>query len=292
MNYFKSIAHAFKFLANSFNEGYVAPNAHAVIKKELSKVIRDCSEQGKLLILNLTLNGTPVISDIRLDEENFVIYTSPYNAKGTFETARSLPINQLPFCGLFLCPTADISEIVLVDKFATREDLIRADSFFLENRESLLETRTQYVIKHEVREERDDQDYLYHKLEREQIERQEEEERLEQLAKQKEKQIELMIENAKKKFENLPPEPDATDAGVITIRCKLPDGQTKTRRFLPTQKLQLLSDFVQVDIAPNVPVLKYGFPPKLIEDLSKLFQDETFKSKDMVIVESHDPFDE
>lgn len=291
MNYLKSIVSVFKFLKNSFNDNYIAPGGLAVIEKELSKVIRDCSEQGKLLILNLTLEGKATIPKIFLDEENFTIYTSPYNAKGTYETARSLPIPYLPFCGLFLCPTAQVSEAVLVDKFVTREDLIRADSFFLENRDALLDTRTQYLIKHERVTERNDQDDLYHKLERETLERQEEEEKMERLQQEQQQQLKDSVKIAAENFEKLPPEPDASEPGVIILRCKLPSGETKTRRFLPSQKLQLLYDFVFVDIAPDVPVIKYGFPSKVIEDFSKKFEDETFKAKDMVLVEPHDPFE-
>lgn len=75
---------------------------------------------------------------------------------------------------------------------------------------------------------------------------------LETERKQQEKEEELrqLAEENKVKRESelaasLPPEPSASEKGVMTVRVRFPNGQTEMRRFRPSEPLQLLVTFIE-----------------------------------------------
>lgn len=120
--------------------------------------------------------------------------------------------------------------------------------------------------------------------ERRQKQEEEDRQRNEEVKKQVElnrKQIEFK-ESAKVVKESLPEEPEENHPDVVTVQFRLPDGsQTIQRRFLKTDKIQLLYDYVHSlgadeefdNLTSNFTILQ-NFPKKIFEDMSKTLEAE------------------
>ena len=291
MQYFNSVISCLKRLTEGFSESYIPPGTSKPNGPTLKQVITDCSKQGKLLLLNLTNGDKTALRSIHLPEENFVIYTAPFNQIGTYETARFMPVSCLPFCGLFLCVTPLPADCTLLDTFSKETDLSRAIQHFMDNLELLMHRRDEYEARQENINIVVDQDFEFNRLEKEALEEQarEEREKLEQEKREKEiKELEMTV---RARFAALPPEPSATEKEIVTLRCKMPTGETKTRSFMKSHPVQYLYDYVAIDTYPKLPVLKYGFPTKRAKELSKTFAQEGFAKKETVIVELKEMFE-
>lgn len=291
MQYLKSIGFCLKQLVEGFKGTYVPPGVIQPEKGTLKSAITDCSKQGKLLVLNMTLNGQSALQKISLPEENFIIYSAPFNAKGTYETARFMPISKLPFCGLFICASPAEGDCTLLDTFSKESDLERATQHFMDNIEPLMHRRDQYESRQQNINLVVDQDLEFKELEKQAIEEQERAEKEQQEKENREKEMKELEKTVQSRFAALPQEPEM-GPDVVTLRCKLPSGVTKTRSFLKSHPIQYLYDFVAVDTYPDLPVIRYGFPVRKVKELTKTFGQENFARKEAVVIEARGLYDE
>jgi hypothetical protein len=285
------VRYCLRQLVKGFNKDYVPPGVVQPENGTLKRAITDCSKQGRLLLLNLTINSKSALRNISLPEENFIIYSAPFNSRGTYETARYLPITKLPFCGLFICASPAEGDCTLLDTFNKESDLERATQHFMDNLEPLMRRRNEYEMRQENINIVVDQDYEYKRLEKEALEEQEAAERERREREKQEQEIREMANTVRARFSALPPEPeDSPD--VITIRCKLPSGAVKTRSFLMSHPIQYLYDFVAVDTYPEVPIIRFGFPMRKVKELSRTFAQESFTRKEAIVIQTRHLFED
>lgn len=126
-----------------------------------------------------------------------------------------------------------------------------------------------------------------------QKEREEAKERLEKQAK-----IDQIIEDkkeiAKAVKENLPEEPTEDHPEVTVVSLRLPSGESITRRFLKTDKIQLLYDFVTslgnetgFESSHSSFSIRQPMPPKEFEEMDKTLAEEGLHPRCRVIVREH-----
>jgi hypothetical protein len=73
------------------------------------------------------------------------------------------------------------------------------------------------------------------------------------------------IAGAVKRFNSLPADiAKANPSEVVSARFTMSRGQVKLRDFLRSDTVADLFAFVDIDYAPKEPILRYGFPPKVL----------------------------
>ena len=128
---------------------------------------------------------------------------------------------------------------------------------------------------------------------KEEQEREEKKKELEKKA-QIERLEEQKKENAEVARQNLPPEPEAENESAIQISFRMPTGGTVERRFLKTDKIQLLYDYITSlghdDHFENSHTnfhIQETFPKKILDNYSKTLQDEGLTRRCKLIIREH-----
>lgn len=284
MSYFSRIVESLSRLGRSFFFGYIPPGDSGEVKLSLSNAIKDCYNQGKLLVVHLTKNGVGVFPEIVLPEDNFLVLTAPFNSRTMYEIARYFPVNSLPFAGLFYCPSPDHSQIQLLDKIVDMEDLLRCGQHFVNLQGVLLERRSIAIAKSFERRVIVDQDAEFRALEEEALRQQEEKEQIKIKEEEEKKQSEEKQKHVLVRYNSIPVEPPEGAPGVITIRITLPGNEMKIRRFHRDDSVQILFDYVAKDAFPQIPDIKYGFPPQRLVNYSQTFAEAKFARKEAAYV--------
>jgi len=283
MGYFFQVADCLKRLVASFHFSYSPPCEVDTEVRSLATAISDCYNQGKLLVLHLT-DKSKISLKLDLNEEDFIVYTAPFNSSKVYEVARCFPINGLPFVGLFYCPTSNYNDAQLIDKIVDIDDLLRTGVHLNRLKNTLYERRSNYVIRETERNVLTDQDVAYEEalLEMKRLE----EEEIQKMANIEEmkRRKQLIIDECERRFHKLPSEPSSNDPNSITLKISLPNSEPKIRRFMKTDPLQFLYDYVAFDGAPNPPKIKFGFPPQKVKNLERTFEEYQFMKKDSVFV--------
>ncbi|KAH0786900.1 UBX domain containing protein [Histomonas meleagridis] len=288
--FLSKVGHGIKSLFRSFKESYVPSQAFCETDKTLRSSICDCSNQGKLLILHLTYNG--VESQITFDppHEDYIIFKAPYNSKNAYEISRSLPINSLPFLGVFFCPSSNVSDIRKLFEISSQNDLNRLYRLSRPLQNELLKRRRRYQNSQQSRDIIIDQDREYNEI-LAQVQREEAEVAQKKAEEEAEKEYEENVRlTALCRFNSLPPEPPQDSPETIKIRCMITGKPAKMRGFSKSDPAQLLFDFVWVDFAPMKPTIKFGFPPKELkeEDADKTFGELGFSRRETVQVDTEE----
>lgn len=294
MNYFSRIKTICSRFFKSFRYDYDPPNAQCSPPLSLNSAIRDCSNQGKLLILNLTMNGEKIDVPLDFPEEDYIVYSAPFNSRSTFNLARNFQIDTLPFVGLFFCRTKNAIDIQLIDKIVDVEDYLRVGNHFRRLSRELYERRDKYVINEESRSIITDQDQEFNEVlrevqEKEEIQKQKmlREEKIKENKKQK-------VDQALKRYNSMPCPPPKGDPKTVSIKFMLTGKQSKVREFSSSDEAKLLYDFVSIEYAPNQPKIKFGFPQRTLsmQDMEKTLSELRFAKKETVFVESDDEEEE
>lgn len=294
MNYFGRLKGIFGRFFKSFRYDYDPPYAQCSPPISLSRAINDCSQQGKLLILCLTLNGEKVNVPLDFPEEDYIVYSAPFNSRSTFDLARNFQVDSVPFVGLFFCRTKNASDVQLIDKIADVDDYLKVGSHFRRLSRELYDRRDKYVMNEEARLILTDQDQEYNQVLRKAQEMEEiEKKKKEHEEKIKQDKIEKK-DRAIRRYNSMPAPPSKGDPQSISVRFMLTGKPTKEREFKMSDEAQLLYDYVSIDYAPNQPVIKYGYPPRALsmQDMDKTLSDLRFAKKETVFVESDDEEEE
>lgn len=278
MNFLYSVFGRVKTLLSSFSEGYQPPSTEVQLSDSLKSVIAQCYDTGRLLIIQLTNGDKKLFDEINMPEEDFIVYNAPFNSIDAFDICRFLPVNKLPFAGLFYCQTRDHTGLHLLEPLSEDRDLLKCGHYITVFGEPLYEARARYLRSSEEREELDYIDRSYQdlvekdeELQRVEKEKQEAEEQVKLLEKRKE----LAVEQARLNYEKLPPEPeDGPDVILLMINFLGGEIPSKKRKFLKTQTLQSLFDYVYYYTAPNKPLMFACIPQRRLLDMSKTFLDE------------------
>lgn len=291
MSFFRQIRSCLKYLANSFKPDYCPPGC-ASNGNNLESIINDCSVQGKILILHLTNNQVKSNIDLtQFDEENYIVYEAPYNSRECYEITRNLSLTCLPSVSLYFCRTKYWRDMMMIREIKSINDIKIARRLIFMLRDELGKRKRSFNNSKISRVILDDQDKEYNEIleqvqkeEREKLQKEEEEKR------EKEK-IENKKQEAFNRFNSLPPEP--TNEGCIEVMFKICNKPTKSRKFLKTDQIQLMFDFVDIDITPSNTLIKYGYPIKTIneEDKVKTFEEMKFGKRVVVQVDQDDDYE-
>lgn len=296
MNYFSRIIKCTKLLFHSFSFQYDPPMSQCNPPQSLLSAIVECSQRGKLLILHLTINKKAIETPINLPEDDFLIYTAPFNSRVAFDISRGFAIDSLPFAGLFFCPSGSPSDVQLIDKIVDLEDVARARQHFRRYQNEMYDRRANYIAHESNRNIINDQDSEFLEAERLARQQEEEERRLQELERQKEERIRQKERELEEKLKNLPPEPSPDDPDKVTIKFVLPNGEHKVRKFSRSNSLTVMHDFVAPIGGPvKKPIISYGFPIRSVsQDMNnRTFKDEVdFHKSETVYVEFDDYDDE
>ena len=125
-----NIFNTFKKLIKSIDYSYIPPNSLSKNQITLNEAILECSKKGKLLVLYLTKNNIKIKPNLEFPNEDFLVFISPINSKSVYEIIKSFPIKNLPFVGLFYCPTNNYNDVQLIDQIIDNDDIIRAGQHF------------------------------------------------------------------------------------------------------------------------------------------------------------------
>lgn len=284
MEYLKKVLRSITLLPKTFRYSYVPPCNSDDSSVNLLDAIRECSEQGKLLIVHLTKDGAKAVPRLELPTEDFLIVTGSFNSNTMYAIARFFPIIHLPYCGLFYCPSEDFSQIQLLDEISQIEDIIKCQQHYINFQDRLLEKR--YAYNARIKEEKsvEEQKIQFHELETQLLIQQMEKENLSK--KEEEKKLEETLHRHQliQKYNNLPKEPDENDDKVISIRFILPGNKIKTRMFHREEKLSNVYDYLAVDAFPQTPSISVGFPPQKISNLDLTFDDLKLSSREAFYV--------
>lgn len=247
-------------------------------------------------MLHLTKNRDRVQVPLDLPQDNFTVVTAPFNSKFAYEISRFFEIDSLPFIGLFFCPTSSPWDAQLIDKIVDVEDVFRT-SVHVERSglaRELAERRSRFAQKESTRVIINEQDTAYEEVLREAQKRKEEKRRAKAEIVQKEQAKQAKVSHALRRFKSMPAPPPSETADTVAIRFVIDGKQPKTRLFMKSDKAQLLFDYVAVDCAPEVPVIKFGFPPRVLQkaDLDKTLAELRFARKEIVTVEPNDEEEE
>jgi len=72
----------------------------------------------------------------------------------------------------------------------------------------------------------------------------------------------------------LPPEPEKDGPGVVSIKLRMPDGQSKQRRFNTHDKLQTIYDYMHTcGVEASEHTVATSFPRKVLEEAEKSLED-------------------
>lgn len=294
MNYFSRLKGICGRFIKSFRYDYEPPNTQCNPPQQLLTVIRDCSNQGKLLIINLTLNGEKINIPLDFPEEDYIVYSAPFNSKCTFNYVRNFQIDTLPFVGVFFCRTKEVSDVQFLIKIVNLNDLNNVAAIFRRLSRELYERRDRYVITQESRIIINDQDQQYNEIlleaqKNEEIQRQQE---IRETEIEKNKQAK--IKHALKRYNSMPAPPPRDDPKTVSVKFMITGKQAKVREFRATDTARLLYDFVSIDYAPETPKILYGFPQRTLSqsDLDRTLSDLKFAKKETVIVQSDDDEEE
>jgi hypothetical protein len=102
-------------------------------------------------------------------------------------------------------------------------------------------------------------------------------------------------ETAKVVKESLPEEPDEEDPDAVTVQFRMPDGsQTVQRRFLKTDKIQLLYDYIHSlgadneyeHLSANFTILQ-NFPKKIFENMGNTLEAEGLFPRCKLYIREH-----
>jgi hypothetical protein len=227
--------------------------------------------KGKLLVLHLTHRGNSVpLALTHLSEEDFFVYSSPFTSLEAYASGRDLIAGPLPFLGLFFCPTSSPSDAQLLDRLCDTDDLIRATDHVRSRRRELAARRDTFRAKNSNRKILSEQDLAYEAALAE-MRRLEEEERLaEERKKADEAERKAKRSGAAARYNALQPvPPNANPADIMSVKFLVQDREPKVRDFLKSDIVQRLFDFIDIDFAPLLPVLMYGFPPTKLDRSEK-----------------------
>lgn len=290
----RKIVRCFSLLKKCLSYAYEPPGSHCNPPQSIQSAVSECSDQGKLLILHLSLNEQTANFIQELSNEDFVIFSSPFNSRASFHITRNLPVSSLPFVGLFYCPSRNTSDVQLVDTFKNANEFSRIRGHFRRFSSFLQERRNQYISREVARTIVIDQDAEYNEIlhQAQLIERKKQEELEKERKKEENKQ--QKINNALRRFNSLPNPPPKDDALTYDVQFIISNQKPKIRTFKATDEVSLLYDFVAVDVAPNTPVIKVGFPPRTLtrDDFHKSLSDLQFAKKQTVFVTSDDDEEE
>jgi hypothetical protein len=217
-------------------------------------------------MLHLTHRGRCVPLAIHhLPEEDFLVYTSPFTSPAAYSAGRDLVAGPLPFLGLFFCPTASPGDAKLLNRLCDTDDLLQVEAHLRRLRRELVARRDTFQAKQSNRTIVNEQDLAYEAALAEQQRREDEQRAAEERKKTEEAERQERLSAAAARHDALRPVPrDANPADVTTVKFILPDREPKIRDFLKSDAVQSLFDFIDIDVAPLLPVLVFGFPPTRI----------------------------
>jgi type I site-specific restriction-modification system R (restriction) subunit len=175
------------------------------------------------------------------------------------------------------------------------EELVKEEERLI--KEQQMKDQEQSLLNRRIRKE---QDEAYHKSLKEDQEKEKkkqeyynkmmmEEEKIEE-----EKAIKMSLQLDKSSrcseaFRNLPPEPSINDANTTHVVVRMPNGDRIERRFLSTDKIQLLKDFIDsksIDFdLPDQYQIVSTYPKKTFNELGKTFSDYNLTGRILVAVE-------
>eukprot|EP00285_Hemiselmis_virescens_P017208 CAMPEP_0173387314 /NCGR_PEP_ID=MMETSP1356-20130122/9829_1 /TAXON_ID=77927 ORGANISM="Hemiselmis virescens, Strain PCC157" /NCGR_SAMPLE_ID=MMETSP1356 /ASSEMBLY_ACC=CAM_ASM_000847 /LENGTH=564 /DNA_ID=CAMNT_0014343877 /DNA_START=277 /DNA_END=1971 /DNA_ORIENTATION=+ len=84
----------------------------------------------------------------------------------------------------------------------------------------------------------------------------------------------------------LPPEPESDGPGVVSVMLRMPDGSRKSRRFMGTDKLQAVHDFMHLGgVEASEHTVATSFPRKVLEDAEASLESLGIQGQTMLNVE-------
>jgi hypothetical protein len=287
VSYFSRVLETARLFLRCFERSYSPPSVDAPAAATLDSAISLCSTQGKLLVLHLTVHGRASPLPLAgLPAEDFHVFTVPFLAVHSYESARALLSGPLPFVGLFFCPSGRTADAQFLARVATADDLLRAPEHARKCRRELLEKRARFRTHQSTRVIVSEQDLAYEEAVAEAKRRDAERERLRSEAEQREAQRTEKIAAAVRRFNSLP-QSAALDPGArVSIQFRTSRGAVRERDFARADTVDALFAFVERDYAPKEPVLRYGFPPKSLRasDRRTTLADLRFSKKEVVQV--------
>lgn len=288
MSFVSHIGRCLRYLVSSFSADYVPPCAASTCEN-LEAAISDCSVQGKILVLHLTRNGAKSDFDFtQFDEDSYYIYEAPYNSVNCFSITKYLDISSLPSVSLCFCRTKFPKDMIQIREIKSMNDLKIARRLVFTLRDELAKRKRSYINSKVSRVIIKDQDKEYNEV----LKQAQEEEVQKRKKEEEERKENEKMENRKleaiRRFNSLPPEP--TGDNCIEIMFRICNKPTKSRKFMRTDKVELMFDFVDVDMLPSNSIIKYGYPIKTImeEDKTRTFEEMGFGKRIAVHVDQDD----
>ena len=289
MRYCRAIVQNFKLLLNSFSFNYDPPNAPSLNPQTLKVAIEDCSKQGKLLIIHFTKNGKLINIPLEFQPDNFFIYTTPYNSRESYEVSQHLQCPTLPYAALYFCPTRHLKDIEFLQSLTTMQSLSTVHLHFERKMQILFNKREDYQNIMTQREVVDEQNQEYDRIINEIHQEEERQLQLEETERKKAEHIERQIQEVKKRYNSLPPEPSSSDPNKITIKAMLPGSGSKQRMFSNLEPISHLLDWIGIDLTPIQFNVSYGYPQKIIsykdfDIINQTFKEGQFAKNDVVYI--------
>lgn len=249
--------------------------------------------------------------------DNFIAWASNIKYPQGFQVNNILGATSYPYMAILCCnpvgsmrelSSSNVGVVDRIEGMISTDDLMARLFHALDGFGHLLtgarQERERREIDRRLRQEQDDayrrslaEDEEKERKAREEQERAEREERERAEREAKEEQERLEREEAKKRAReirrnNLPPEP--TEKNAVLIVVKLPDGKQVRRKFLPTNHLQTILDFVDLsqseeeimyDYADDF-VLVANFPRKVFSEPTQTLQEAGLTVASTLFVES------
>ena len=289
MRYFHSIQQNFKLLLKSFSLNYQPLNAPSFNSQTLSEAIEECSKQGKLLIIHLTKNGDSITVPLEFSPDNFLVYTTPFNSNESYDISQQLSISSLPFAGLYFCPTRHLKDLEFLQPLNTMQSLSTVHAHFERKMQILFNKREDYQTMKANREVLGEQNQEYDRVVMEVAQEEERLLRIEESERKKAEHLERQIQEAKERYNALPPEPSPSDPNRITIKAMLPGSGSKQRMFLSSEPIIHLLDWINIDYTPIQFSVAYGYPQKIInyknvDIINQTFKEGQFAKNDVVYI--------
>ncbi|XP_028669561.1 FAS-associated factor 2 [Erpetoichthys calabaricus] len=173
-----------------------------------------------------------------------------------YRVSQALRENTYPFLAMIMLKDRKMTVVGRLEGVIQSEDLINQLTFIMEaNQTYLVSERLEREERNQTQALRQQQDEAYQaslradqEKDRKKKEQQEQKRREEEAARQivlaEERRRRTLQEEKERKSECLPPEPSQDDPDTVTIVFKLPNDSRVERRFLFTQSLTVIYDFL------------------------------------------------
>ncbi|KAI9199354.1 thioredoxin-like protein [Polychytrium aggregatum] len=237
-----------------------------------------------------------------LTSRRFIFWAGDIRESEAFQVSNVLSATTYPFLALIALQGTQMVVVDRVEGLTTSDEIIRILERHLGRLDAqLAAARMERERREQSRSIRAHQDSAYEASlradrEKEQRAREERERQRRELEEQEReaRRKQEMIEEKRRRIqtlrENFPSEPEGSGRDVAKISMRLPNGERLIRRFLPTDKVQLLYDFVSIQNLEPIPedstfIIASTFPRRVLEDMDMTLAEAQLTPNGSVAVE-------